>query len=200
MKSNDIEIYVNLMVECFKDDPGVMFQLQGIDDKHNFFALQCKCQIEAIAGLDGITTCGDGVGMVMGYFTEKAVLKRLNENLQARASNLLEKTSTVELSKIQQNTALVLEIAKPDWYKKYIFDDEVYNLQAIMVRRDLRGTGVFRKLLTPVLGKARQRQAPVVLQTHKFEHVAKYEHFGFELMEKVESDKIDLVCYNLLKY
>jgi hypothetical protein len=69
-----------------------------------------------------------------------------------------------------------------------------------MVRIALRGTGVFRKLLTPVLEKAGQRHAPVVLQTHKFEHVAKYKHFGFELMEKVESDKIDLACYNMLKY
>jgi predicted GNAT family N-acyltransferase len=200
VKLNEIELYANLMVACFKDDPGIKFQLEGIDDKHNLFKAQCKCQIEVFAGLDCVATYGDCDGLVMGYFTEKSLLKRLNENLQARASYLLEKTSTDELSKIQQNTALVLEIAKPDWYKKFICENEVYKLQAIMVRAALRGTGVFRKLLTPVLEKARQRRAPVVLQTHQYEHVAKYEHFGFELMEKVESDKIDLACYNMLKY
>lgn len=46
---------------------------------------------------------------------------------------------------------------------------------------------------------AEQQSIPVVLQTYEYANIIKYEQFGFKLMEQATSDKIDLVCYNMLK-
>ena len=74
----------------------------------------------------------------------------------------------------------------------------VYVLQAIAVRRDCRGSGVFRALLTPILDAARQRETPVVLQTFKLDNLRKYEHMGFQLSKEVASDTIPLICYHMI--
>jgi len=199
MNMNDIEIYVDLMADSFKDDQGIKAQFEGIDNGFSLLKLYCKCQIEAFFKLDCVTTYGDGEGMTIGYFANEAFMERLAQSLQDSSAYLLENASINDLMKMQQNALIVAEIAQPDWYKKFLDKKEVYVLQVIVVRESLRGTGVFRKLISPVLEKAEQKNVPVVLQTHEPEHIVKYENFGFKLMEKVVSNKINLTCYNLLK-
>lgn len=73
------------------------------------------------------------------------------------------------------------------------------DLAGIAVRKDLRGTGIFRKVISPVLSEAERRGIPVVLQAFEPDNVRKYEHMGFQCMETVPSETLDLTCYNLLK-
>jgi GNAT superfamily N-acetyltransferase len=197
---NDIEIYTNLMVDGFKDDPGVKVQFEGIDNGLEILKLYFKCQIGTFSKLGLITTSKNGEGIVIGYTMNNSFMERLAQDSQGSADFLLKNISADDLMKLQQNMSEVLEIAQPDWYKKFIDKEEVYVLQIIVVNESFRGTGVFRKLISPIIESAKQNNMPVVLQTHKAVNVAKFEHFGFCLMETVVSDKINLSCYNLLKY
>lgn len=38
-----------------------------------------------------------------------------------------------------------------------------------------------------------------MLQTHNPDNVPLYEHFGFKLVEKVDSQELELSCYNMAR-
>lgn len=63
----------------------------------------------------------------------------------------------------------------------------------------MRETGLFRKLLTLLIIMCENDNLPIVLLTHNPKNVAKYEHFGFKLIESIHSDKINITCYNMFK-
>ena len=113
-------------------------------------------------------------------------------------SALLRSVPPDTLAAIQKNAVEIAKIAQPDWYRSALGGRGVYVLQAIAVRRDCRGSGVFRALLTPILDAARQRETPVVLQTFKLDNLRKYEHMGFQLSKEVASDTIPLICYHMI--
>lgn len=64
MSMNDIAIYARLMAEGFIDDPGVKMQLEGVSNKLGFLEAHCRCQIEAFLKIDGLTTVGNGDGIL----------------------------------------------------------------------------------------------------------------------------------------
>jgi predicted GNAT family N-acyltransferase len=194
-----LDIYAKLMAEGFKDDPGILIQFQGMEHGAELFEINCKCEIEAFDKLGCVTTYGNGEGMAIGYFAKDVAADEIAQHLQDSAHYLLESPYAHELSALQNNVATVAEIVKPDWYMKYTGNDNVFVLQVIVVQQSRRGTGVFRKLITPILDLTEQRDIPVVLQTHIYKNSVKFEHFGFQLMEEIRSDKVQLSCYNMMK-
>lgn len=112
------------MEESFIDDSGIKIQLKGIENRARLLNIQCKCQIEAFSKINGVTTFGNGGGMVLGYFTKDE--ERLAQYLQDASSYILENVSTDDLITMQQNAIEVTEIVRPDWYKKFFNDEEVY--------------------------------------------------------------------------
>jgi len=199
MYMDSLDVFAKLMAEGFKEDPGVITQFEGIERGSELFELHCKYEIDAFDRLGCVTTYGNGKGLTIGYFTKDLSIDKLYHSLQDSAHYLMENASTDELVALQENVVKVAEIVKPDWYMKYLENENVYVLQVIVLHESLRGTGVFRKLIAPILSSAEKQNVPVVLQTHSREHVTKYEHFGFKLIEEVVSDKLNFSCYNMMK-
>ena len=187
----------NLLAECFWEELGVKAQCRGISDGLTIFQKQCRGQTRAFFHLGGLTIFGDADGLAMGYFSAEET--RLAEFLQEELGQLLATFPAQDLQAMQENSQAVLEIARPDWYRAHLAPaQEVYVLQAVAVRKERRGTGVFRKLLTPLLEEAAGRNCPVVLQTFEQENAEKYQHMGFQLLEKIPSQTIPLTAYNLM--
>ena len=187
----------NLLAECFWEEPGVKTQCRGIPDGFSIFQKQCRGQARAFFRLGGLEILGNIDGMTMGYFSAEE--SRLAELLQEELSQLLAMFPAQDLQAMQENSQAVLEIARPDWYRAHLDPaQEVYVLQAVAVQKERRGTGVFRKLLTPLLEGAAGRNCPVVLQTFEQENAEKYQHMGFQLLETVPSRTIPLTSYNLM--
>jgi len=69
----------------------------------------------------------------------------------------------------------------------------------VVVKENLRGTGIFRKLITPIIEKCEAENKVIALQTYNPDNLAKYQHFGFEIMEEKFSKDLNLTCYNLLR-
>lgn len=135
--------------------------------------------------------------MTMGYFSAEET--RLAELLREELCQLLATFPARDLQAMQENSQAVLEIARPAWYRAHLDPaQEVYVLQAVAVRKERRGTGVFRKLLTPLLEEAAGRNCPVVLQTFERETAEKYQHMGFRLLETIPSQTLPLTAYNLM--
>lgn len=196
---DSLDVNAKLMANGFKEDPRVIVQFQEIKNWQEFFELHCKATISTFEKLGCVTTYGNGEGLVIGYFTKDLDSDKLAQYSQENANYFIDNSSVHDLESLQKNSLEVAEIVKSDWYMKYIENDNVYVLQVIVVDKLLRGTGIFRKLIDPILDLAGKQNIPVVLQTHIRENIAKFEHFGFKLIESVSSDKLNLSCYNMMK-
>jgi hypothetical protein len=195
----NIETYANLMAETFKDDPCIRAQYEGIAGGLRIYQSFCRYQLEEFIKAGCVSTYGDGDGMTMGYFTSGPVMEQLEKSAFGAAEHMMRTASMDALIKISNNSQVIVETTQPDWYRKYTGTKEVFILQLILVRGTMRGTDVFDKLITPILEKAKQRNAPVVHHTYDVALVERFERFGFRMMEKITSNKIDLSCYHLLK-
>lgn len=197
MKTYTWTQWAQMLAENYLEDPSIAIQFRGVQDGQALLAVQCAGMCRAFSRVGGVTTCDDLAGIALGYFTGDE--ERLMQALQEEQAELLRQFPMETLAAVQQNTAEVAKIAQPNWYERFLGQREVYILQAIAVRKDLRGTGIFRKVISPVLSEAERRGIPVVLQAFEPDNVRKYEHMGFQCMETVPSETLDLTCYNLLK-
>ena len=84
-----------------------------------------------------------------------------------------------------------------NWFKKY--SKNAFYITHIAVKKEAKGTGVFRRLITKVIDECEADNLDIVLETYTKENVAIYEHFGFELVETHSCDEIPYVEYCLLK-
>lgn len=198
MQSNELDLYAKLMADCFLKDPGIQTQLAGVSCTSEILEMQCRCQISAFLKLNGVSTFGRGEGIAMGYSTRDQ--EQLYAYLAEESAFLREHVPQEVLATLQKNAGDVVKIVQDDWYEKFLGKREVYVLQAIAVRPSVRGTGVFRKLISPILRSGQELGIPVVLQTHNPANIAKYAHMGFVLKENISSDTVNLTCYNLVKY
>lgn len=198
-KNATIEQLTNLMVRSFIADPGIQAQLAGLQNGRAVFTSQCKGEIEAFSRAGLLTTAGEDDGLLIAFTLKQATEPQFAEYMQEGTKQILQEVSASDITALQKNAEGVLAITKTDWYLPFTNDRNVCILQVIVVKPELRGTGVFRKLLTPLLKTCDREQLPVVLQTHVKDNIPKYEHFGFRIMETSTSDALHLTCWNMLR-
>ena len=201
LNEKELKEYAQLMSSGFLEDPGVLLQIGGLERAEMLFYLQCAGQIRAFDQQSAVQVLENSKGLLIGYssnsLNEKQLLQ-LHEDLKQASLKLMEVATKEELLFMQNNAMLAVEITKPDWYTNY-FDGEVFHLMVIVIDQSLKGTGAFRRLLTPVIKECEEKIIPIVLQTHNPENVPIYEHFGFRLIESHTSDRIDLTCYCMMR-
>lgn len=195
---SQIDRYAEMMADGFKNDPGLQFQLAAHEKAAEIFRIQCRGEIEAFYKL-GLLRAENDAGFLLGFTTEESQSEEFAGALTEASQHVLQAVTQDELVAVQLSTMELAAISKPDWYLKYLGDAPVYNLQVIVVAPQHRGTGVFRRLMTPVLRRCDGEGRTIVLQTHNPDNVPKYEHLGFELTESAHSDKIGVTCYNMLR-
>ena len=168
---HSLDAWAAMLSESYGEDASIRMQFQGVADAASVLHLQCAGMLRAFDRIGGVITQGDCEGVALGYFSEDE--ESLNQALLEEQSALLRSVPPDTLAAIQKNAVEIAKIAQPDWYRSALGGRGVYVLQAIAVRRDCRGSGVFRALLTPILDAARQRETPVVLQTFKLDNLRK---------------------------
>lgn len=198
MEENKLKEYVNLMKTRFLEDPGVLFQIGGLDRAEALFSLQCEAQIQAFDRQNAVQLLEDDKGFLIGFFSELLPFDKFIETLQEASSKLIEAATDEELLYIQNNALLSNEVTPLDWHNQYI-SGNVFHLLTVVVDKSLKGTGALRKLIMPVIADCEARKIPIVLETHNPDNVPLYEHFGFQLMESHVSEKIDLKCFCMMK-
>ncbi|MCC5935236.1 MAG: GNAT family N-acetyltransferase [Candidatus Cyclonatronum sp.] len=97
-----------------------------------------------------------------------------------------------------QNTRKLAAANDLSWYKGLV-PKRHYRLKIIAVDPSLRGTGAFRRLITPALEHADKHGLPVVLETHNPANVGLYEHFGFELVKTLGSPGLALEQFCMVR-
>lgn len=195
---NKIDIYTKLFADSFRNDPGIKLQLAGITNPEEAFNANCRGEIEAFDKLGMISNIEED-GMIIGYTPEDVQREEFMEALQQAPKYLLQTVSEEDLLKMQNNIMELSKMIQPDWYNKFLDDVPVYILHVVMVRQEMRGKGLLRKLFTPVFERCERENRTIVLQTHSDRSASIYRHFGFEVMEELHSEKLKISCYNMMK-
>ncbi|MDO5846418.1 MAG: GNAT family N-acetyltransferase, partial [Methanocorpusculum sp.] len=174
-------------------------QLAGIENAGTLLRALCRGEIEAFRKAGLLTVSGEDDGFIISFTAEMLASPEFMQCMQISSAYLLQEAGETDLAILQKNIEAAAEITRPDWYAKYIPDGRVRILQVIAVKPEMRGKGIFRKLISPVLAACDREAMPLVLQTHNPATVSIYEHFGFRVMESIPSDKIPLTCTCMLR-
>lgn len=183
-----------LMAERFWDDPGIQAQMRGVRDARNLFELQCLGQLKAYQEAGLLSLYQGGPSVSVGYRSDTFDANAFALLAQKHSKEFVAACTKADLEALQASIAPVAAISNPTWYEKY-FDDAVFDLQIIVVDRKLKGTGAFRKMMSPMLEYCAENTIPTVLQTHNPANVPLYEHFGFKVLEAPYAKNINLTCY-----
>lgn len=194
-----LENYVQLLADGFLEDPGVTFQIRNIPDGQKLFYLQCKGEIEVLHELGCLTTYGNGDGLVISYALSDLQKPEFTTALQNCSKYLLEELENPALAQMSQRAYEVGKISTSDWFMPYIGSKDVLIIQALVIHKAMRGTGLLTKMLEPLFEMSKHKDMYLALQTHNPANLPKYYHYGFKLLEQHSTENGELTCYNLLR-
>ena len=142
---------------------------------------------------------GSPKGMVLGYVSNEVrpLMKTLHKvRIYLKMSKLLSKEDTRLLKSRFKAHSKVMDFK---WPKRHL-SVPYYYVKVVALDSSLRGSGAFRRLITPVIEEFNTRNLPMVLETHD-ERVAQiYGHFGFETVEVIEAEGLTLKQHCMVRW
>lgn len=130
----------------------------------------------------------DASALAIAYL--KSDLEGLTWNqLEEKASRTLAETvlSDEEAAALEAQEARMAPISIFDWAEREPHDGEFIHFAMLAVDGSKRGTGRFRKLVTPFFDYADAHGIPCYLETYSDSLQSLYEHVGFEVAHVFES-------------
>jgi GNAT superfamily N-acetyltransferase len=184
----------------FLDDPMTIAQVQGIANPERMLEAHALIQAEHAAryGSFHLLDGGDPRAFMVAYDSlDKPWLSEivmLGRTILATFQQLRFKEFRILTRNIRKHgKALNLS-----WYKSVV-KGRHYRMKVIAIDPMLRGTGAFRRLITPALDYADRERIPAVLETHNPKNVGLYEHFGFELVRTITSPETHISQYCMIR-
>ncbi len=199
-RNHIIQTVAAVMADSFKEDPGSMAMMEGIKEPEKLFMAHTLLhsshafQTKSLRILDD-----DPRAFLIGYDSihENKLLERM------LYMKIIMKTFTClglkNMKRMVNNMQKVGKVLNLNWYKEHV-NSRHYRLKVIAVDKALRGSGAFRRLITPVLEYADQNGIPVVLETHNLTNVGLYEHFGFTLVKTITHPSTEIKQYCMIRY
>jgi ribosomal protein S18 acetylase RimI-like enzyme len=189
----------SVMSESFMEDPMNNLLLRGISQPGKLMASHALLHVAYAIRSQSITLLGDDPrAFIIGYDSadENSFLeKQLNLRIILKTLTSL---SLKDFKKLWGNMQVHGKVLNLRWHKDFI-DGRYYRIKIIAVDKQLRGTGAFRKLITPTLGYADKNLLPVVLETHNPSNVGLYEHFGFRLVKTISHPNTPITQYCMIR-
>ncbi|APM40256.1 GNAT family N-acetyltransferase [Clostridium kluyveri] len=200
INENQIEPIARLLTKCFIDDPLVIMQTKGIDDKKIFLEKLFMAQLLIFEKTMEIFSLDDKLDSVIIGYEKKNYnsFRTLILNLMAspRVFRLLGKKDFKIYSSNVKNTLKAINLK---WQKEFIISNYYY-IKVIAIVNEERGKGVFRKLIAPTLNHCNKNNIPIILESNNPNNISIYKHFGFKLVKTIVKDEIDLRQYCFIKY
>ncbi|TVR15774.1 MAG: GNAT family N-acetyltransferase [Balneolaceae bacterium] len=199
--SDTIKIAAGVLAESFLSDPGTAATLEGLSPEKKDKVLKTHALLHLrYASRRGLLHFLDG--------NAKAFLIGGPSDLENKLAESLFKLNIVlstlpavgfsafyQLAKKSRNLQPVTDL---NWYRDSITGRH-YRLKIIAVDSSLRGSGAFRRLVTPALQLADRNALPIVLETHNPANVGLYEHFGFKLEKTLSHPTLSLQQYCMIR-
>jgi ribosomal protein S18 acetylase RimI-like enzyme len=195
-----IQTVAAVMADSFKGDPGSMAMMEGIRNTDKLFRAHTLLhsahayQTKSLTILDN-----DPRAFLIGYdsINENTFLERkLYLKIIMKSIACLGLKGMTRMINNMQKVGKVLNLS---WYKEHV-KGRHYRLKVIAVDRALRGSGAFRRLMTPILEYTDQNRIPVVLETHNPVNIGLYEHFGFTLVKTITHPGTEVKQYCMIRH
>lgn len=200
VNKNHTELIASLLTNCFINDPLVIMETKGIDNKKLFLENLFMIQLPIFEKTIEVLSLDDKLNsVVIGYE------KRKYKNFRTLALNLMASPRLIrtlgkkDFNTYSSNIKSALKIIDLKWQKEFI-KGNYYYIKAIAIANEDRGRGIFRKLITPTLSYCNENNLPLILEANNPSNIPIYEHFGFNLVKTIEKEGIDLKQYCLIKY
>ena len=197
---NTIETIAKVMADSFKTDPLNQGLLRGLTKKDELLRAHSLIHIDTAIKANSFQLLdGNPKAFLVGLDSnDESVLRDIRMVIRVYI-----KTFTMlgwqDIKTILSNNNKVKQVVNFKWQKEFI-NSRYYRIKIVAVDKELRGTGAFRHLVTPVLDQCDESNIPVVLETHNYNNVGLYEHFGFKLVTTIESDSTDVKQFCMIRY
>lgn len=199
INENQIESIARLLTKCFINDPLIIMQTKGIDDREKFLKKLFMSQLPIFQKTIEVFSLDDKLNSVIIGYEKKNYksFRTLILNLMAspRVFRVLGKK---DFKIYSSNVKNALKVINLKWQKEFI-KSNYYYIKVIAIANEERGKGVFRKLITPTLNYCNENTIPIILESNDPNNTPIYEHFGFKLVKTIAENEIDLRQYCFIK-
>lgn len=160
------------------------YLLDGINAKEELTEVMITTQVEDVYRVGEIWVAGDYQGALTGHYGNGFTLLSLLRTSLRQNKQLKQSIAKPDLEQLSINIKKTAGTRNLRWRKQVCGSEHYYYLQLIAIESSLKGSGVFRRLVEPILIRAERESIPVLLDTHDKDNVPLYEHFGFELIKE----------------
>ncbi len=200
IKENELDQATKQMLEIFFDTLDISIATKGIDPEKAKKVIYENLYWDMVYYYkygDVFTYDDDFSGIVFLIDGKKfSFIKQAILSLKAgkKIKSVLNKE---EIKIFADNSKKVQAVHSFKWYKKR--KNVPYYLAHMGIDKKKRGTGIFRKMMEFVFEYAKKHNTEIAIETFVAENASIYEHFGFELVETVESKDKTLKEYRMIK-
>ena len=199
-EEKDLPRVTSMFTTRLVDSVEQSYVLEGIQAKEELMNLILTIQNEDEYRVGEIWIAGDYQGALTGHYGKGfSILSLLQRSI--KTNKRLNKTMTKEdLNQLNENLKRMEGTTDFRWRKKICGNNRYYYLQLVAIESSLKGSGIFRQLIEPILMRSNHEKLPILLDTHDENNVPIYEHFGFELVEKHHAKSgAPIVQYSMIK-
>lgn len=197
VKNEDIEAMSKLIAEGFADDPKNEYQLRNIERKQFVLKTQAENQLREFMKKGDVYALDNNKGLVIGYDSRKLDFNDFIKILTVCSNELKKIITEHEMQIIIDNSKMLEVVDNPFWFHEVF--SEYYHLVVIVIDKQIRGSGAFRELISPVLRESDMEKIPILIETHKKSNVDIYKHFGFEVIKEFSDKKVEFRQYCMIR-
>jgi GNAT superfamily N-acetyltransferase len=196
---NTIETIAKVMADSFGTDPLNQALLHGLTRKDELLHAHSMIHIDTAIRANSLKLLdGNPKAFLVGLDSnDESVLRDIRMVIKVYLKTLT-MLGWRDVKTILSNNKKVKNVVNFKWQKEFI-KNGYYRIKIVAVDKELRGTGAFRRLVTPVLDHCDELNIPIVLETHNYNNVGLYEHFGFQLVKTIESGDTDVKQYCMIR-
>lgn len=188
-----------VMAESFREYPVNLALLQGVARREELFFAHCALRAKHAMERGNLKIMDGNPGAFL-IGQDSCNERRLPERVFVLRTYL--KTLTVagyrDFNTVISNIKKMREVIELDWHHSFV-QSRYYRVKLIAIDREIRGTGAFRRLMTPTIRYCDEECIPMVLETHNHEHVGLYAHFLFRLVKTITSKNTEVRQYCMIR-
>jgi len=196
--TNDLPKIVDFIYERFSNLEHFNFLTEHIDTSEDLLKKFIQAEIALFLKYGEVQIYGNPITGVISSIPSKefTLLRQFIASLSTR--KILKEIPKADQKQLLKQNKRIAEIhyAKP-WHKKY--SKNSYYVAQIAVAKEAKGTGIMRKMLTPIMEDCQKKGVDIVLETMTEANIPIYEHFGFELAELHHSPNVPYDEYCFIK-
>ena len=200
MKENELEQIADQMLDIFFDTVDVSNVTEGIkpDTAKKIIHENLYRDMEYFYKYGDVFITDEDMSGIAALIDGKKFSFFKKTMLSLKSNKIITKAATKEEMKLlNSNAKKVQEVHSFNWYKKR--DNVPFYLAHMGIDKNKRGMGICREMMDFVFDYTKKYNSELALETFSDDNASIYKHFGFEVVEIVESKDARIKQYRMLK-